>query len=111
MQDESDCESMAHASPYWGMQQRLPQWTAFVKREERLVEDGEEDELDELAEDEVDLPWHPPPVSPRPHNNQHPRTQEGTVAGPPPKKKLFGFELDGTGGGSAPSWSSHKTQR
>jgi len=86
-----------------------------VKREERLVgvpQDGEEDEIDELAEeDEVDLPWHPPPVSPRPHNNQHPRTQEGAVAGPPPKKKLFGFELDGTSGGGIPGWSPHKAQR
>ena len=115
MQDESDCESMAHASTYRGMQQQpQPRWTPLVKREERLVEvpqDGEEDEVDELAEDEVDPPWHPPPVSPRPHNNQHPRTQEGMTAGPPPKKKLFGFELDGTGGGSIPGWSSHKTQR
>ena len=115
MQDESDCESMAHASKYWGMQQQQQsRWTPLVKREERLVEvpqDGEEDEVDELAEDDDDLLWHPPPVSPRPHNNQHPRTQEGAVAGPPPKKKLFGFELDGTGGGSIPGWSSHKAQR
>jgi len=115
MQDESDCESMAHASTAWRMQQQQqPRWTTLVKREERLADvpqDGEEDEVDELAEDEADLPWHPPPVSPRPHNNQHPRTQEGVVAGPPPKKKLFGFELDGTGGGSIPGWSSHKTQR
>jgi hypothetical protein len=111
MQDESDCESMAHTSTYWKQQ---PRWTALVKQEERLVEvpqDAEEDEVDELAEDEVDLPWHPPPVSPRPHNSQHPRTQEGMMTGPPPKKKLFGFELDGTGGGSISGWPSHKTQR
>lgn len=118
MQDESDCESSrahTHPSAYWGMQQQQqPRWTPLVKREERLadvLQDGEEEEVDELAEDEVDLPWHPPPVSPRPHNNQRARTQEGVMAGPPPKKKLFGFELDSTGGRSNPDWSSHKTQR
>ena len=97
-----------HPSAYWGMQQQQPRWTPLVKREERLAQvpqDGEEDEVDELAEDDVDLPWHPPPVSPRPHNNPH------GMGGPPPKKKLFGFELDGTGGRSNPDWSSHKTQR
>jgi hypothetical protein len=94
-------------------QQQQPRWTPLVKREEclpDLPQDGEEDEVDELAGDE-DLPWHPPPVSPRPHNNHHARPQEGVVAGPPPKKKLFGFELDGTGGRSDSDWSSHKTQR
>ncbi len=72
--------------------------------------DGEEDELDELAGEEDDEPWHPPPVSPRTHNQQHIWTQEGMVMGPPPKKKLFGFELDSTDGGVA-GWSSHMTQR
>jgi hypothetical protein len=37
------------------------------------------------------------------------RTQDAMM-GPPPKKKLLGFEPDGTAGGVA-GWPSHKTQR
>lgn len=86
MHGESDGESTPSASTY-----RLhPRWTPLVKREERLVElaqDGEDEEVDELAGDE-DEPWLPP-VSPRSHSH-HPRALEGMIE-PPPKKKLFGF--------------------
>ncbi|KAI9433435.1 hypothetical protein F5148DRAFT_106456 [Russula earlei] len=102
MHDESDGESMASSRAY----QPQPRWTPLVKREERLVElaqEGEDEEVDELE----DEPWLPP-VSPRTHNH-YPRAPE-RMMGPPPKKKLFGFELDGTGAGVA-GWPSHKTQR
>jgi hypothetical protein len=119
IQDESDGEPMVSTSAYRSpqhqhqhqhlQQHQQPRWTPLVKREERLVEfaqEGEEDEEDEL-EDE-DEPWHPPSVS-RVHNNQ----QGMMTSLPPPKKKLFGFEQDGTGtGGGIAGWSpSHKTQR
>ena len=89
--------------------QPQPRWTPLVKREERLVElgqEGEDEEVDELE----DEPW-VPPVSPRSHNH-HLRAPEG-VMGPPAKKKLFGFEQDGHGHGTSgvTDWSSHKTQR
>jgi hypothetical protein len=111
IQDESDGEPMvAYRSPQHQHQQlqqhQQPRWTPLVKREERLLElaqEGEEDEEDEL-EDE-DEPWHPVSSPSRAHSNQ-----QGMVTGPPPlKKKLFGFEQDGSG---TAGWSSsHKTLR
>jgi hypothetical protein len=105
MYDGSDGESMAPSRMY----QSQPRWTPLVKREERLVElgqDGEDEEVDELEEES----W-APPVSPRTHSH-HVRTPEG-VMGPPPKKKLFGFEQDGHSHSTSgvTGWSSHKTQR
>ena len=111
MHDESDGESMASVGTYRPSQSR---WTPLVKREGRLVElapDGEEDEeVDELAGEEEDEPWHPPiPQHAHNHRHGHLRTQDAMM-GPPPKKKLLGFEPDGTAGGVA-GWPSHKTQR
>jgi hypothetical protein len=109
MHDESDGESMASIVTY----RPSSRWTPLVKREGRIPElapEGEEDEeVDELAEDG---PWLPSvPVPQHSHNHRHgtPRMQD-TIMAPPPKKKLFGFEPDGTPGGVA-GLSSHKTQR
>jgi hypothetical protein len=103
MQDESDGEPMT--SPY---RTRIPpsvhpHWTT-------LAPDGVDDaEVDELAGDDDDESWHPPP---RPHGHVHApvRTPE-TMMAPPPKKKLFGFESQGSG--ATPGWSPHmgKTPR
>ncbi|KAI9457473.1 hypothetical protein BJY52DRAFT_1223834 [Lactarius psammicola] len=110
MQDESDGESMTSvAGPYRARMPAPPHphWTT-------LSPDGEDDvEVDELAGGDDDEPWHPPP---RAHGHGHVhgpvRTPE-TVMAPPPKKKLFGFESQGSGAGGIPGWSSHmgKTPR
>ncbi|KAI0248032.1 hypothetical protein BJV78DRAFT_849633 [Lactifluus subvellereus] len=110
MHDESDGESMASVGTY----RPQSRWTPLVKREDRLVElapDGEEDEeVDELAGEEGDEPWLPSvPQHAHNHRPSHYRTQDAMM-GPPPKKKLFGFEPDSTAGGVA-GWHSHKTQR
>ncbi len=117
---ESDGESMAPATAY--RQPPLPphpsqRWTTLAKRDGPIVElahEGEEDEVDELAGDE-DEPWHSS-ASPRSHSHHahnHIRTPEGTMMDPPPKKKLFGFELDPghASAGSVAGWSAHKSQQ
>ena len=131
---ESDGESsLAHASPY--RQQPLPsqpsqQWATLARREKAIAEleqEGDDDEVDELAGDE-DGAWHHPSASSSPrayahhaHHHHHIRTTEGTMMGPPPKKKLFGFELDHAhahahahthaSAGSVAGWSGHKPQQ
>lgn len=101
MQDESDGESMASVGgPFRARMPAAPHphWTT-------LAADGEEDvEVDELAGDDEDEPWHPPP---RAHGHSHvhgPLRTSETIMPPPPKKKLFGFESQG--GGGIPGWSS-----
>jgi hypothetical protein len=119
---ESDGESMAHASTY--RQPSLPsqpsqRWATLARRDGPIVElaqEGDDDEVDELAGDE-DGSWHPS-ASPRAHAHhahhahRHIRTTEGTMMGPPPKKKLLGFELDHThaSAGSVAGWSAHRSQ-
>ena len=107
MQDESDGEPM---SPYRTRlpQPSHPQWMT-------LLHDGVDDvEVDELAGDDDDEAWHPPPRA-HGHNHSHVhaplRTPETNMAPPAPKKKLFGFESQGSGG--TPSWPPHmgKTPR
>ena len=123
---ESDGESsLAHASTY--RQPPLPsqpsqRWATLAKRDGPIVEvaqEGEDDEVDELAGDE-DGPWHHPSASPRAHANHahhHIRTTEGTMMGPPAKKKLFGFEIDHAhahahaSAGSVAGWSGHRSQQ
>jgi hypothetical protein len=90
MQDESDSEPMVPMSAY----RSQTRWTTL-----------EDEEVDELAEDEEDEAWLQS-ASPRAHHN-HMRAPEGAM-GPPPKKKLLGFE---SSGGGLASWSPHKTQR
>jgi hypothetical protein len=120
---ESDGESMVHASTY--RQPSLPpqpsqRWATLAKRDGPIVElaqEGDDDEVDELAGDE-DGPWHPS-ASPRAHAHHahrahhHIRTTEGTITGPPPKKKLFGFEADHAhaSAGSVAGWSAHRSQQ
>jgi hypothetical protein len=91
MQDESDGESRVSASMY--RQPQPPQrWATLAKRDGRIVEpvqEGDDDEVDELAEE--DEPWHPS-GSPRTHAHHHLRTPEGMTTAPPPKE-LFGFEV------------------
>jgi hypothetical protein len=111
MQDESDGESMVSASMYRQSQPPQPsqRWAALGRRDGRIVElvqEGDDDEVDELAEE--DEPWHPS-GSPRTHaHHHHLRTPEGVMTTPPPKKKLFGFEVDHAG---VAGWSPHKTQQ
>ena len=106
MQDESDGES-------YRQPQSSQRWATLPKREGRIaepVQEGDDDEVDELAGDEDDGPWQPS-ASHRTHaHHHHLRTQEGMVMSLPPKKKLFGFELDHAGAGGAAGWSAHKTQ-
>jgi len=114
MQDESDGESMA--SPNMYRQPHPPQpsphrWATVGKRDGRIVEqvqEGDDEEVDELAEE--DEPWYAS-GSPRTHTHHHPRTPEGMMMSQPPKKKLFGFEVDHAGAGGVAGWSPHKTQQ
>lgn len=112
--DESDGESMVPANMYRQAQPpQPPQRWATLGRDGRIVEpvhEGDDDEVDELAGDEEDEPWHPS-ASPRTHSHHHLRTPEGMVMGPPAKKKLFGFELDHAGAGGVAGWSAHKAQQ
>lgn len=114
MRDESDGESMVPSSMYRHAQLPQPsQRWATLARDGRIVEpvqEGEDDEIDELAGDEEDEPWHPS-ASHRTHAHHHQRTPEGMMMGPPPKKKLFGFELDHAGAGGIAGWPAHKTQQ
>jgi hypothetical protein len=114
MQDESNGEPTVSASMY--RQPPPPQssqrWATLPKREGRfaeLLQEGDDDEVDELAGDEDGGPWQPS-ASPRTHVHHHLRTSEGMVMSPPPKKKLFGFELDHAGAGGVAGWSAHKMQ-
>ena len=117
---ESDGGSMARVGTY--RQPPMPpqpsqRWATLAKRDGPIVElaqEGDDDEVDELAGDE-DGPWHPS-ASPRAHTHHahhHIRTTEGTMVGPPPKKKLFGFELDyaHASAGSVAGWSTHRSQQ
>lgn len=122
---ESDGESsLAHGNTYRQppmSQQPSQRWATLAKREGPIVElahEGDDDEIDELAGDE-DGHWHHPSASTRAHAHHahhHIRTTEGTMMGPPAKKKLFGFELDHahahahTSAGSVAGWSAHKSQ-
>jgi hypothetical protein len=124
---ESDGESMAHASMYRQppLSQPSHRWATLAKRDGPIVElaqEGDDDEIDELAGDE-DGSWHPS-ASPRAHAHHahhahhHIRTTEGTMMGPPPKKKLLGFELDhahahahASAAGSVAGWSAHRSQQ
>ena len=125
---ESDGESsLAHAGAYRQpplSQQPSQRWATLAKREGPIVElahEGDDDEVDELAGDE-DGHWHHPSTSPRTHAHHahhHIRTTDGTMMGPPAKKKLFGFELDHANAhahahasaGSVSGWSVHKSQQ
>ncbi|KAH8986456.1 hypothetical protein EDB92DRAFT_1879158 [Lactarius akahatsu] len=101
MQDESDGESVG--APYRSRMPAMPHphWTT-------LSPDADDDaEVDELAGGDEEELWHPPTRALGPGQVHGPmRTPESAMA-PPPKKKLFGFESQGTGAGGIPSWSSH----
>ncbi|KAH9023649.1 hypothetical protein EDB84DRAFT_1508482 [Lactarius hengduanensis] len=101
MHDESDGESVG--APYRSRMPALPHphWTT-------LSPDADDDaEVDELAGGDEEELWHPPTRALGPGQVHGPmRTPESAMA-PPPKKKLFGFESQGTGAGGIPSWSSH----
>ena len=102
MQDESDNESIAPLGGPRMAAPLLPRWTTLG-----VEEDLEEDEL---AGDDDDESWN---SSTRPHGHSHvhsPQRMPDTTMPPPPKKKLFGFESQGSG---TPGWSSHisKTPR
>jgi hypothetical protein len=104
MQDESDSEPIAHVGGPYGTRmapQHLPRWTTLS---------GEDDqEVDELAGDDDYGSWDSPA---RAHGHGHghvhgsQRIPETTMP-PPPKKKLFGFESQGSGN---PGWSSHMSK-
>ncbi|KAI9434569.1 hypothetical protein H4582DRAFT_2060011 [Lactarius indigo] len=104
MQDESDGESVG--APHRS-RMPAPYWTT-------LPPDAEDDaEVDELAGGDDDEVWHPPTRAHVPGQMHGPmRTPESAMA-PPPKKKLFGFESQGSGAGNIPGWTSHmgKTPR
>ncbi|KAH9061870.1 hypothetical protein EDB87DRAFT_382549 [Lactarius vividus] len=99
MQDESDAESVG--APYRPRMPALPHphWTT-------LSPDVEDDaEVDELAGGDDEELWHPPTRTFGPgqvHGSM--RTPESVMA-PPPKKKLFGFESQGSGAGGIPGRS------
>lgn len=113
MQDESDGEPMVCA-PSMYRQSQPPQssqrWATLAAKRDghvvELIQEGDDDEVDELADE--DEPWHPP-ASPRTHAHHHVRTPEGMMVTPPPKKKLFGFEVDHAGAGGVAGWPAHKT--
>ena len=99
MQDESDSESIAHVGGPYGTRmapQHHPRWTTLGCEDDQ--------EVDELAEDDEYG------SSARAHGHGHvhgsQRIPETTMP-PPPKKKLFGFESQGSG---TPGWSSHMSK-
>ncbi|KAF8269142.1 hypothetical protein EI94DRAFT_1725849 [Lactarius quietus] len=98
IQDESDSESIAPMRGQYGTRMAphsLPRWTTLGGEEEQ--------EVDELAEYD-DESWDSPA---RTHGHSHVQRMPDTTMAPPPKKKLLGFEPQGSG---SPGWSSHMSR-